>query len=430
MKKNKPIKIIYDMAYVAMHPKTGLSRVAEQVLLYLAKDENIFLNLVSSKKNYYLCRKYVEKNFHNNLRINICFPNKSYFYYLVQKCIEKSSSEIDKNPIVIKSFLYRVARKTCRFLFFALEMFSTKKFIPKYVAEDSDIYFSPFDSIPEEVRNSKNLKTFLIVHDIIPILFPEYSENQKFNAMIDSLDEKINIFTVSKATKSDLIKYNKKINHNNVYTIHLAGTNHFKNCLNLERIINVKEKYGILENSEYILTVSTLEPRKNIDSLIKSFVKAKNNHKLYNTNLVLIGYKGWDYDKIFREIDNAEEFKKDIIVTGYVEESDLIALYSGALMFVFPSFYEGFGLPVLEAMQCGTPVICSNTSSLPEVGGDAVVYIDPHKEEELYNSILMLANDKNLRDELKEKGLKRAALFSWEKTVKTMSDVFVKVLEK
>jgi glycosyltransferase involved in cell wall biosynthesis len=141
--------------------------------------------------------------------------------------------------------------------------------------------------------------------------------------------------------------------------------------------------------------------------------------------LVLVGAKGWDYEHIFQEIGNCGGFRKNrIIVTGFVPDGDLAPLYSGAEMFIYPSFYEGFGLPPLEAMQCGVPVITSNTSSLPEVVGDAGIMVSPMDADGLSQGMLDILSDRRLRHLLACKSRARAGLFSWDQCVRLTLDAY------
>jgi len=142
--------------------------------------------------------------------------------------------------------------------------------------------------------------------------------------------------------------------------------------------------------------------------------------------LVLAGKRGWLYEKIFGQVRHLGLTGR-VVLTGYVPDSDLPALLSGALAFVYPSLYEGFGLPVLEAMACGTPVVCSNASSLPEVGGDAALLVDPHNTEALAESLARIAADEDLRRMLSEKGFKQARRFSWQRTAREAMQVLEEV---
>ncbi len=176
----------------------------------------------------------------------------------------------------------------------------------------------------------------------------------------------------------------------------------------------VKAKYGI--SDKFILFVGTLQPRKNIVRLIEAFAKVLSQEKIpKNLQLLIVGKKGWLYEEILRkpkELGIEEKVK----FLDFVSDDELAVLYNNALCFILPSLYEGFGLPVLEAMKHGCPVITSNVSSLPEAGGDAAIYIDPEDINDLTEKILKLITNEKLRQELIEKGKKQAAKFSWEKT--------------
>ena len=174
----------------------------------------------------------------------------------------------------------------------------------------------------------------------------------------------------------------------------------------------VQLKYGI-PRGPYILSLGTLEPRKNIVHLIRSFAQLVAQENLPDLSLVLAGAAGWDYGSIFEELTRYPQLKQRIIFTGYVADEDLSPLYSGALVFVYPSFYEGFGLPPLEAMQCGTPVITSNTSSLPEVVGGAGIMLNPSDHEGLCQQMLAIYRSSALREELSARSLEQARKFSW-----------------
>lgn len=180
----------------------------------------------------------------------------------------------------------------------------------------------------------------------------------------------------------------------------------------------VRARYGLA--SPYLLYVGTLHPRKNLVRLVQAFattVQLETEPSLppgSNLQLVLAGQKGWLYDDIFAQVRKLGIADR-VVLTGYVPDADLPALLSGALAFVFPSLYEGFGLPVLEAMACGTPVICSNTSSLPEVAGDAALLVDPLDSHELAGAIHRIATDPGLRRLLVARGFEQVARFSWHR---------------
>jgi predicted O-linked N-acetylglucosamine transferase (SPINDLY family)/glycosyltransferase involved in cell wall biosynthesis len=279
-----------------------------------------------------------------------------------------------------------------------------------------DIFHSPYYGIPTQVINGQK---FLTIYDLIPIKYPEFfmqGAAELLKQSLANLKPDDWVICISNSTKNDLCSYTG-INPNRVFVTHLAASPEiFYPCLDSVKIALIRSKYQIPE-SPYILSLSTLEPRKNIDQVIRCFVKLVREQNIKDLNLVLVGTKGWNYDRIFAEIDSNPELKNRIILTGYVADEDLAALYSSALVFVYPSLYEGFGLPPLEAMQCGIPVITSNTSSLPEVVGEAGIMLDPHDTDGICRSILQIYTNPSLRAAMSRKSLEQAKKFSWEKCI-------------
>ena len=170
----------------------------------------------------------------------------------------------------------------------------------------------------------------------------------------------------------------------------------------------VKKKYGIAK--PFILYLGTLEPRKNVPAVLKAYAGLPNRRDF---NLVLAGKKGWLYEEIFRTVGDLG-LEEDVIFTGYVPEEDRPKLMSAAEVFVFPSFFEGFGMPVVEAQACGTPVIASNTTSLPEAVGDGGVLVDPKNISQLAEALEEVLSSGSLREKLVKKGLANARRFNWE----------------
>ncbi|WP_083810054.1 glycosyltransferase family 4 protein [Methanothermococcus okinawensis] len=284
-----------------------------------------------------------------------------------------------------------------------------------------DVYhFGPFLSL-------KKPKKILTVYDLTPLLYSETHKKSKvlmhkylFPLILKNSNK---IISISHHTKQDIIKY-FKIPEDKIKVIHLAANENYK-PLKEKEINEVKQKYNL--NYPFILYVGGLEPKKNIPTLLKALYKLKKqgiNHKL-----ILTGVKRWKYKSIFETIEKLN-LQKDVIFTGYVPDEDLPALYNAADLFVYPSLYEGFGLPPLEAMACGTPVITSNTSSLPEVVGDAGIMINPYNVDELAKAMNEVLTNEGLREELSKKGLERAKLFSWKKCAEEHLKVYEEVYNK
>ena len=234
------------------------------------------------------------------------------------------------------------------------------------------------------------------------------------------------IITVSEYSRDDILK-TYGVSGERITVIPEAAPNHFVPVEDERELQRVRDTYGI--KGEYILSVGSIQPRKNLARLITAY---KNLHDerpgVKLPKLVLVGKKGWLYDETLRAIAESG-VGEQILLTGYVLETDLPTLYSGAICFVYPSYFEGFGLPPLEAMKCGAPVIVGNQTSLPEVVGDAGLMVNPFDEVEIASTLARLIDDPGLRDELRLKGLKRAAEFSWLNTAKRTLQVYMQVAD-
>lgn len=258
----------------------------------------------------------------------------------------------------------------------------------------------------------KKQKYIITVHDLIPLVFPQSRPYKVFLIykflLPRTLKNADKIITVSKSTKSDLIKY-FKIPPDKIEVIYEAADERFK-ILGNNEVKAIREKLNL--NFPFILYVSGLAPHKNLITLIKAFHKAK--MKGINHKLVITGKKRWKHQDIFDFIDTLN-LQDDVIFTDYISDEDLPGIYNAADLFIYPSLYEGFGLPPLEAMACGCPVIASNTSSLPEVIGDAGILFDPYDVDELTTSIYNVLIDTELKSNLRNKSLEQAKNFSWSK---------------
>lgn len=189
------------------------------------------------------------------------------------------------------------------------------------------------------------------------------------------------------------------------------------------RAENLRDRYAI-GDGPYVLSVGTLQPRKNYVRLIQAFVASRagsliNDSPQSRMQLLIAGGRGWLYEDVVAEADKHDHVR----LLGFVADEDLPALYRGAALFAFPSLYEGFGLPVLEAMACGVPVVCSNTSSLPEVAGDAALLVDPLDVDALSGAMDQALEDDELRRTMIDRGLAQAARFTWKQSARELLDV-------
>lgn len=266
-------------------------------------------------------------------------------------------------------------------------------------------------------------KKILTIHDLTPLLYPEtHLKRTVFlgNLGLRLIKNKIDfIIAVSQSTKNDCVKY-LNIPKEKIKVIYEASDEIYQPIDNKQEIREeIYKKYSI--DSPFILYVGTLEKRKNIPVLMRAFYKLKKMKIAHK--LVIVGMIGWKYNDIFKTSE-ALNLQKDVIFPRYLLKEDLVKFYNLADLFVYPSLYEGFGLPPLEAMACGCPVITSNTSSLPEVVGDAGVMVNPYDVDELTNKMYEVLTDEGLKKELSKKGLERAKLFSWRKTAEETWKVY------
>ena len=232
------------------------------------------------------------------------------------------------------------------------------------------------------------------------------------------------IITVSEYSRGDILK-TYGIPHERITVIPEAAPNHFAPVEDENELQRVRHTYGIA--GDYILSVGSIQPRKNLTRLVRAFASLRRERTgVKLPKLVLVGKKGWLYDETLRVIEESG-VGDEILLTGYVSERDLPALYSGAICFVYASYFEGFGLPPLEAMKCGTPVIVGDKTSLPEVVGDAGLMVNPFDEAEIASALVRLIENPDLRDRLRVKGLKRADQFSWHDTAKRTLEVYKQV---
>jgi len=263
-------------------------------------------------------------------------------------------------------------------------------------------------------------RSLISILDISYLKFPELFQKSDLNQLTKwtkySVKKAKGIFTISQASKDDIIK-EYEVSGDRVVVTYPGIKSEYQNPkseTNLKfKMKNpklLKDKYGI--DGEYILFVGTLQPRKNIVRLVEAFSKIKND-----IQLVVVGKKGWMYEEIL-EAPKKFNVQNKVKFLDFVTDEDLPVFYKNAVCFTLCSLYEGFGLPVLEAMTYGCPVVISNISSLPEAGGDAALYVDPLNTEDIKKNLELIINNPELRKELIKKGYEQVKKFSWEKTAR------------
>jgi len=263
-------------------------------------------------------------------------------------------------------------------------------------------------------------KKVITICDVTPLLFPEahgrmnvWHHRFVLPAILRQADH---IITISEASKQDIVRFYRIAEEKVTVTLLAAGRS-FGSAVPLSAARQAVRPY--------LLNVGTLEPRKNLPCLLRAYAAAR--QKGLPHRLVVTGAAGWGASPLARLVAELH-LDADVSFTGFIPDDELPGLYAGAEFFIYPSLYEGFGLPVLEAMASGTPVITSNCSSLPEVAGDAALLVDPRSEAELCSAMLKLAGNRELLGAMRAKGLVQAARFSWERTAQETWGVYEKLL--
>ncbi|HAL61072.1 MAG TPA: glycosyltransferase family 1 protein [Chloroflexi bacterium] len=276
-----------------------------------------------------------------------------------------------------------------------------------------DILHSP-DFIPPFRRNCKSIIT---IHDLAFLLYPHFltAESARYYGQIDqAVRYTDHIIAVSEATKQDAIRL-LGVPQSKITVVYEAANPTYRLLEDKRRVQReCAQRYGV--STPFILFVSTIEPRKNLPTLLRAYRRLLDEYKP-EVRLVVVGERGWLYDQIFALTEELN-LKEEVLYLGRVSVQDLLLLYNAAQLLVHPALYEGFGLPPLEAMACGTPAIVAHVSSLPEVVGDAALLVDPEDEYGWTVAIWRVLTDGSLRAELQEKGVKRARFFSWEKAAR------------
>jgi len=330
---------------------------------------------------------------------------KYKLFYNAYHKVELDYPWLAPTNVCLKSF-----RIPNRFFFIGARYFNRPK-IDKLL-DGIDVYFNPHFFVAPLSRDCRKVITF---HDLSFEHYPEFFSRrkrlwQKFLMNTKEEAKKADkIIAVSNSTKEDLINL-YCVNSDKIEVIYSGVAERFKPISKEEKIMsNIKRKYNLPE--KFILYFGTIEPRKNIVGLIKAFELLKKDKSL---KLVIAGARGWLEQDIFKAAKNSKR-AQDIFFTGFVEDEDKPELYNLAELFVYPSFFEGFGFPPLEAMACGLPTIVSCNSSLPEVVGKAALMIDPANIDELADAMEVALSDSELRKRLILAGIDQAKKFSWQK---------------
>jgi len=335
-----------------------------------------------------------------------------------------------------KEFVKKKIYKVSPLLFQCLKTAKRKVVRLLPAREKRSISFDRYDivhiTVPSYYQLFKNVgsqtKIVMTVHDMSHLTVPHCHEpdtvRETTRGVEFAVQKASKIITISKYTKKEFLRFYPHYPDEDVIPVYLGYDRKvFYPERDPQKAQDIRRKYKI-ENCKYILSVSTLEPRKNLRNLIRAFDLFLQKSRASNVKLVLVGRMGWKIEDLVNEIEG----KDQILRTGHVPDEDLAPLYSDALMFCYVSFYEGFGLPLLEAMACGTPTLYADNTSMPEVVGDAGLPVKPDDIEDIANKMLIMYENDNLRARLSEEGLKRCKNFTWEKHARKVIELYSSLL--
>ena len=414
------IKILYDANILCNGitknaGRSGIFFTAYNILNELIKRDDVYLTLFINSQFYNNALEMLDKEFpYNDFKILTDYTN---LYYIRLK---ERREQLKKEKKNVQKFFLQLYMLPFSFFYKKISKKNTIKILNKY---HFDVFFSPMYKLPDKLK----CKKYIILYDLIPKIFSEYAaiswkKGTWFYDLCQSLNKNDYYFAISNYTREDFLKHYPAINPKHITTTLLACDEKFKPA-DMETIVKAKRKYNI-PDKKYVFSLCTLEPRKNLIRAVKTFIEFIKKNNIDDMYFVL-GGGHWEMfiDKLKQEISDLGEYQDKIIRAGYIDDEDLAPLYSGAEWFVYTSMYEGFGLPPLEAMASGCPVITSNNSSLPEVVGDAGIMIDWDNDEQHIQAYEKYYFNPELREQNRQKGLERARQFSWEKCVNQMVEV-------
>jgi glycosyltransferase involved in cell wall biosynthesis len=357
---------------------------------------------------------------HDFLASNGILPSEKLRYKPTQMVRSRTARRMVRvvhGTITNRNLLARAGRRALAHLIHLCQ--TGEPHLTSAMLENADIYHTPHRPFPDAVKQYAKLKKFITLHDFIPLKNPEYFPGDPkpfMDAVLSCLTPDNYAFCVSEVTRNDALNFSK-IPPENVFVTPLAADPVlFHAEADAGRFGDVRQRLGI-PDGPYFLALSAVDRHKNFPHLIRCFGGLVESGELTDVNLVMVGPNPGRNPEVTEALAKFPRAKSRVIVAGYVPDEDLAAVYSGATAFLFPSLAEGFGIPPLEAMQCGTPVIASNTTSIPEVVGEAGILLPPNDADAWSQALLRIARDEKLRLEMREKSLKRSRLFSWQRFI-------------
>ena len=369
-------RILYDITtlgsgFASPQNRTGVYRVSEEALSALINDNRLIIYVYSSQNNKDECLAYLK-------------------YY---------------HPELINNF---VKSKCNNNLHKLINIFN-----PKYRA-----CLSPYFEIPQKFRHLLLCKKIYIIYDLIQVNFPQFVnkiDTVKYSHFLKKISAHDTVLCISHYTMNDFKQQKNKVK--NISVIPLGVASHFKKDISPDFLSKIIRKYNLPK--KYFFSISSLNPRKNFAHVIKSFIMFIEQYQRHDVSLLIAGPEGWG--DLFDGID-MKKYEDQIRFIGFIPDEELPVLYRNAVASVYMSLYEGFGLPLLESIACGTPVIASNTSSIPEVIGDAGILLDPHDQNGLAEAYYRILTERGLRERLLQNTDEILKKYTWENFANALRD--------
>ncbi len=425
----KHVNLLFDVTLLlnessASGRRAGQFFVAYHLLLELLKCDKIHVTLYSEYRQYIFLNEFIRKYLKDYSRYSI------YSY----------NSTLDKLTMTVSRMLLKyqkrhgrdnILKKGVRFIGYRI-FHIYERYFSKLNVQNYDAFFTPSDPISPEMLKIKKLKKYAFLHDTVPVSLKDfYLHKNPFIVWYNNLEESLSVectyFTNSETTKEDFLTYYPFLKEKQFHVALLGAADRFRKVDNQDLIKSVKLKYDIPTDKKYAFILSSFDPRKNFFFALDNFIEFIKTFEIDDFVLVIAGA----VRESFREVMDTklaslpEDVKEKVLKIGYVDDEDVPVLLSGALMFVMPSIYEGFGMPILEAMQCECPVICSKTSAMPEVIGDCGITINPYDDAEMVSAYSKMYFNEKFRKKCIAKGLSRAKNFSWERCAGVIIDTIL-----
>jgi len=419
------INLLFDCKFLidnffATNSRNGIFFVAWNVLQIMHKNENLRISLAYSSETKL-----------KNLRKFKSHPFFSQFNFV---CVGLGFPETTMRSIDWHRKNKNYVKMCYHYLRLAMLKIMGKFYYKRENFKNIQVYLSAFHAIPQKILEQKHIKKFYILYDVTPLVLKNLFDSYGIKEYVlpkEALNKDTYAFCISQSCKDDYLKYHRdKLDTDKMFVTHIATNQNYTPNYNKQELVRVLRKYNIEHNPKdsYLFSLCNLMPHKNLPFTITCFLKFIKKHSIQNFYFYLGRVIPKNFEStMVKTLEEAGEYRHKVKPLGSIDDCDLNILYSNSLFFTFLSRYEGFGMPPLEAMQAGTPVITSNNSSLPEVVGDAAISLTYDDEPAIIKAFEDFYFNQELRREYVAKGLERAKMFSWEKTVNRMVSIIEEV---